>query len=97
MEYHSAMKSHLEKNNLRYFTLSPNAEKHIKALIRHLPQDTPAEDTSNSLEELRFNVINARQMTATRTAPNGQTQVEPFPLFPFTLTRNKISRNIQAE
>jgi hypothetical protein len=32
----------------------------------------PAEDISNSLENLGFNVINLRQMMATRTAPNGQ-------------------------
>jgi hypothetical protein len=44
------MKSYLEKNNLQYFTFSPNSEKPIKAVIRHPPPDTPAEDISNSLE-----------------------------------------------
>jgi DNA-directed RNA polymerase specialized sigma54-like protein len=32
-----AMKSYLEKNNFQYFTFSPNSEKTIKAVIRHLP------------------------------------------------------------
>jgi hypothetical protein len=33
-----AMKSYLEKNNLQYFTFSPNSEKPIKAVICYLPQ-----------------------------------------------------------
>jgi hypothetical protein len=44
------MKFYLEKNILQYFTFSPNSEKPIKAVIRHLPPDKPAEDNSNSLE-----------------------------------------------
>jgi hypothetical protein len=55
----------------------------------------PVEDISSSLEDLGFNVIDMRQITAIRTVPNGQTHVEPLPLFPVTLTR-KI-RDIQAE
>jgi hypothetical protein len=38
MAHYSAMKSYLEKNNLHYFTFSPNYEKPIKAVICHLPQ-----------------------------------------------------------
>jgi hypothetical protein len=58
MADYSAMKSHWEKNNLYYFTFSPNSGKPIKAVIRHLPTDTPAEDVSNELEDVGFNVIN---------------------------------------
>jgi hypothetical protein len=56
-----------------YFNFSPNSEKHIKAVIDHIPPDMPAEDISNSLEDLGFNVINMRQMTATRRAPVDKT------------------------
>jgi hypothetical protein len=59
---YSAIKSYLEKNNLQYFTFSPNSEKPIKAVICHLPPDLPAEDISNSLEGLGFNII-VRQLT----------------------------------
>jgi hypothetical protein len=69
MADYSVMKSYLEKINLHYFTFSQNSEKPIKA-------DTPAEDISNDLEDLGFNVINVRQMTVTRRACNGQTHVE---------------------
>jgi hypothetical protein len=56
-----AMKSYLEKHNHNYFTFSPNSEKPVKAVVRHLPPDTPAEIISNSLEDLGFNVISVRQ------------------------------------
>jgi hypothetical protein len=46
---------------------------------------TPAEDISNILEDLGFNVINVRQTTATRRAPNGKPHVETIPLFLVTL------------
>jgi hypothetical protein len=39
-----AVKSHLSNNNLSYFSFFPKTQKPIKAVIRHLPPDTPAED-----------------------------------------------------
>jgi hypothetical protein len=42
MADYSAMKSNLEKNNLQYIIFSPNSEKPIKTVIRHLPRDTLA-------------------------------------------------------
>jgi hypothetical protein len=88
-EGYSTIKSYLQKNNLHYFTFSPNSEKPNKEIIRHLPPDTTVEVTSNSFGILRFNIINVRQIVATRKAPNGQTHVGPIPLFLVTLTRNK--------
>jgi hypothetical protein len=81
MADYSAMKSYLNKNNLQYFTFSQNSEKPIEALICHLPPDMPAEDISNSLEDLGVKVINVRQLTTNRRAPNGQPHVETLPLF----------------
>jgi hypothetical protein len=49
MADYSAIKFYLEKNNLHYFTFSSNSEKPLKAVIPHVPPDTPAEDISNSL------------------------------------------------
>jgi hypothetical protein len=94
MADYSAVKSYLEKNNLQYFTFSPNSEKPIKAVIRHLPLDTPAEDISNSLEGLGFSVINVRQLTTNRRAPKRQTHLETLPLFLVTLIRNAKSQEI---
>jgi hypothetical protein len=86
----------MEKNNLhyQYFTFSPISEKPIKAVIRHLPPDTPAEDIFDSFEYLSFNVIKVRQMTATRRATHGQAYVEPHALFLLILTRNKKPQEI---
>jgi hypothetical protein len=81
MEDFSAMKSYMEKHNLYYFIFSPNSETYIKAIIRHLPPDRPAEVISNILEELVFNVFNLRQMMANRRAHHRQAYVETLPLF----------------
>jgi hypothetical protein len=86
MADNSAMKYYLEKNNIQYFTFSPNPE--------NLPPDTPAEDISNSLEGLGFSVIDVRQLTTNRRAPNGQTHLETLPLYLVTLIRNAKSQEI---
>jgi hypothetical protein len=54
MADYSAMKSYQEKNN-HSFTYFPNSEKPINAVIRHIPQDTPAEDISNSPDDSGVN------------------------------------------
>jgi hypothetical protein len=91
MADYSTMKSHLAKSNRHYFTFSPNSEKPIKAVIHHLPPDTPVEDISNSLQYLGFNNKNVRQMKVNQRAPHRQTYVETLPLFLVTLTKDKIS------
>jgi hypothetical protein len=40
----SAIRKHLENNNLSYFTFFHKSEKPIKAVVRHLPSNTPAQD-----------------------------------------------------
>jgi hypothetical protein len=92
MADYSGMKSNMEENKLHYFTFSTNSEKPIMTAIRHLPPDTPAEDTSNNLEDLGFNVISVRQMTGIRRAPNGQTHMETLLLLLVTATRNTKSQ-----
>jgi hypothetical protein len=65
----SAFKSYLEKNNLAYFNFYPKTLKPIKAVIRYLPLITPAEDISDGLVSLCFDVIRVKQMTATCQSP----------------------------
>jgi hypothetical protein len=84
MADYSAIKHHLEQN-----TFHPKSEKPIKAVFRHLPGDTPAEDISNELVALGFSVISVRQMTASRQLPQGGTQIVNFSLFLVTLARNQ--------
>jgi hypothetical protein len=60
MTDHSATKSYLEKNNLHCFTLFPNFEKPIKAVIHSPPPPPyfPLDDIANSLEDLDLSTIN---------------------------------------
>jgi hypothetical protein len=63
---YSAVRTHLESKNINYFTFYPKSQKPIKAVIWHLPSNTPAEDISNSLVSLGFDVISVKQLTSTR-------------------------------
>jgi hypothetical protein len=66
-----SVKSHCTCN-LSFYFFYPKSEKYMKALIRHLPHNTPAEDISERLVGLRFYTISVKQMTATRrSSPEG--------------------------
>jgi hypothetical protein len=89
-----AVKFHLEKNNLSYFTFYPKSEKPIKAVIRHLPQNTPAEDICDGLVNLGFGVISVKQMTTTRRSPPEESKITNLPLFFVTMRRTAKSHEI---
>jgi hypothetical protein len=61
-----SVKSHFDTNNLSYYSFYPKSEKPLKAVIRHQPHNTPAEDIYDGLVSLGFDVISVKQMTATR-------------------------------
>jgi hypothetical protein len=44
-----SVKSHFDAHNLSYYSFYPKSEKPMKAVIRHLPHITPAEDISDGL------------------------------------------------
>jgi hypothetical protein len=44
-----SVKSHFDAPNLSYYSFYPKSEKPMKAVIRHLPHNTPAEDISDGL------------------------------------------------
>jgi hypothetical protein len=52
-----SVKSHIEIQNLSYHSFFPNSEKPIKAVVRHLSQNTPAEDISDSLVSVSLDVL----------------------------------------
>jgi hypothetical protein len=58
----SAIRKYLDKNNRSYFTFYPKSEKPIKAVVRHLPSNTPAQDISDGLVDLGFDIISVKQM-----------------------------------
>jgi hypothetical protein len=83
-----AVKSHISNNNLSYFSFFPKSQKPIKAVIRHLPPDTPAEDICEGLVNLGFDVLSVKQMTTTRRSSSDETATTGnLPLFLITLPR----------
>jgi hypothetical protein len=63
----------------------------LKAVIRHLPYNTPAEDISDRLVSLGFDVIRVKQMIANCQSPfDGSTTIN-LPLFLITLPRTAKS------
>jgi hypothetical protein len=64
-----SVKSHFDSQNMSYYSFFPKSEKPIKAVIRHLPLNTPAQDISHGLVILGFDVVSVKQMTATRRSP----------------------------
>jgi hypothetical protein len=76
-----------DSQNLPYYSFFTKSEKPIKAVIRHLPQNTPAEDISDGLVSLDLDVVSAKQITATRRSPPEESKIINLPLFLVTLPR----------
>jgi hypothetical protein len=94
MADYSAIHSYLETHKLPYFTFFPKSQKPIKAVICHLPHNTPAEDISDGLVNLGFDIISVKQMTTThRSSTDGQTSIN-LPLYLITLPRTLKSQDI---
>jgi hypothetical protein len=90
----NAVHSDFDKNNLSYFTFVPKSDRPIKAVIRHLPLDTPAEDISDGLVSLGFDIVSVKQMSAARRSPAQGTTTVKLPLFLVTLPRTTKSQEI---
>jgi hypothetical protein len=83
-----------QDNNLAYFTFYPKSQKPMKAVTRHLPLNTSAEDISDGLVSLDFDVISVKQMTATCRSPSEGSTTIHLPLFLITLPRTAKSQEI---
>jgi hypothetical protein len=90
-DFHS-VKSHFDGQHLAYYTFFPKSEKPIKAVIRHLPINTPAEDISDGLVSLGFDVVSVKQMTTTRRSSTEDPNISNQPLFLITLPRTAKSQ-----
>jgi hypothetical protein len=76
---YQAVKSYFDKNSLSYYTFYPKSEKPIKAVLRHLPNKTPAQDISDGLVDFGFHVISVKQMSSPRRSPDAS---KPTTLLP---------------
>jgi hypothetical protein len=80
---YQAVRNFLDTHSLSYFTFYLKADKPIKAVTRHLPINTPAED-------IGIDVFSVRQMSTTRRSPDGSTNIT-LSLFLVTLPKNTKS------
>jgi hypothetical protein len=90
---YQAVKHYFDNQSLPYFTFSPKSQKPIKAVIRHLPHNTPAEDIAEGLGDIGFDVISVKQMSSVRRSPEGPTNIT-LPLFLVTLPRTTKSSEL---
>jgi hypothetical protein len=86
-----AVKSFFSTHNLSYYSFFPKSQKPIKAVRRHLPSNTPAEDISDGLINLGFDVVSVKQMTTRRSPSEG---TRKLPLFLITLPRTANGQEI---
>jgi hypothetical protein len=54
--------SHFKSSNLPYFTFYCKSQRPIKAVILHLPFTSPAEDISDRLVDIGFDIISNNQI-----------------------------------
>jgi hypothetical protein len=89
-----SVKSYFDQHRLFYSSFIPKSEKPFKAVIRHLPINIPAEDISDGLVNLGFDVISVKQMTTTRRSSPDDPKSIYLPLFLTTLPRSEKSQEI---
>jgi hypothetical protein len=89
-----SVKSNFDSQNLSYYSFFSASEKPIKAVIRHLPHNTSAEDISDGLVSRVFKVVSIKQMTATRHSPPEECKLISLPPFLVTLPRKAKSQGI---
>lgn len=89
-----AVKTHFTNNSLSFYSFYPKSQKPIKAVIRHLPPNTPAEDISEGLMNRGFDVISVKQMTSNRRSSTEGATARNLPLFLITLPWTAKSQEI---
>jgi hypothetical protein len=86
-----AVKYYFSTHNLSFYSFFPKSLKPVKAVLRHLPLNTPAEDISDGLINLGFDVVCVKQMTTRRSPSEG---TRDLPLFLITLPRTAKSQEV---
>jgi hypothetical protein len=91
----SPIHSHFESNNLLHFTFYSKFQRPIKAVIRNLPVSTPAEDISDGIMNLGFDVISLKYHQSFTCRRNNYSKHFPVPN---NLTYDvKVPRDIQTD
>jgi hypothetical protein len=94
MTDYKATQNLLSQKNLPFYTFYTKGDKQVKAVISHLPSNTSSEDITVALQELGYEAISVKQMTAKRPSPAGGDTLVSLPLFLVTLVRKQKSQEI---
>jgi hypothetical protein len=86
-----SVKSHFDANNTYYYSFYPKSEKRMKAVIRHLPQNSPAENKSEGLVSLTSDV-SVKQIIENRRSPSYKSTTIDFTLILIILLRTAKSK-----
>jgi hypothetical protein len=89
-----AIRKDLEQSNLSYFTFFPKSEKPIKAIIQHLPANTPTQDISEGLVVLGFDIISVKLMSTSRRSTSEKSVPQQLPLFLIILPPTENTKEI---
>jgi hypothetical protein len=90
----AAVKFYLESQSLSYFTFFPKSQKPIKAVIRHLLINCPAQDISEGLIDLGFDIMSVKQMTTIHRSQSKGTETRNLPLYLIALPRMAKSQEV---
>jgi len=77
---------------MHYYTFHTKSQKLIKAVIHHLPGQTPAENIPNELMAMEYKVNNVRQMTITSQQSEGGCHTQALTFFVIFNGKNNHSR-----
>jgi hypothetical protein len=90
---YQSVKTYFQSNNVFYYTFYPKSEKPFKAVVRHLPSNTPADGIAKGLVDLGFDVFSVKQMSTARRCSEGTTHIT-LPLLLVTLPRRAKSLDL---
>jgi hypothetical protein len=89
-----SIRKYLEQNNLSYFTFFPKSGKPMKTVVRNLPANNLAQDISEGLVDLGFDIISVKQKATGRRSKSEGSIPQQLPLFLITLPRTEKSKEI---
>jgi hypothetical protein len=92
-DYNAIQKFFTEKN-LHFFTFYTKPDKPVKDIIKYVLGNTSGEDIAVALQEIDYDVISVKQMTAKCPTPEGGVTYSSLPLFLVTLAKNQKAREI---
>jgi hypothetical protein len=90
---YKAIQNLLRQRGLPFLTFYTKGDKMVKAVIRHVPNNTSSEDIIVALQELGYEVISVKQMTKPPSPKGGVTHLS-LPLLLITLVRNQKSLDV---